>query len=151
MRIKHWKNTLIDLFDPSRQVEEPTPFSLAWAEMFAQVAYRLDQTNIQVEMYASAKKIYLKYPLGKGHSVQFELDEDENKESFINVCFSPTPFDPPFYKDVIEPAFANTKVLCDFTRLSMTLYCHPLTGTREEIVTFLCNVASIVHLVITPK
>ena len=135
---KHLEQQIIYLFrDRPIDVQKPQ-FSLRWTYIFAQAAHRLNKTGYAVTLYATSNKTSLQFSIGpQQRKFRLSLDWDDDNQPVAVVEF--LQFDTDYILKVLRPVFAATETLQDFTRCSGNAFYHPLTGTKEEIVAFLCK------------
>lgn len=129
-------------FDRSIEVER-IRFSLHWTTLFAQVANQLDEAGYPFDLLSSAFTTYLKFRLKDGHIIQLILNREFEDEPLLVIQFGP--FDPKYDVDVLRPTFSKWTSFQTFQRFAGMAYYHPLTGTDEELVTFIVKVAIKLH------
>lgn len=133
-------------WDRSIEIEKPQ-FNLRWTYIFAQAAHRLNKTGYAVTLYATSNKTSLQFSIGpQQRKFRLSLDWDDDNQPMAVVEF--LQFDPDYIINVLRPVFAATETLQDFTRCSGNAFYHPLTGTKEEIVAFLCKTVATLCLAI---
>lgn len=131
-------------YDRSIQVEQ-LHFSIRWTNIFAQAANKLDEAGYPVELVSSAPQIYLKCTSFYMTQWQLKLNREYEEEPLLILAY--TSFDPLNYINNIAPKLKQDILLRRFIKFSgQDRYC-PLTGTDEEIISFICEVAIKLHLV----
>lgn len=128
-------------FNRSIEVDR-TRFSLRLTTLFAHVANQLEEAGYHFELFSSSQT-YLKFRLKDGHTIQLMLNCEYEDEPLLVIQFSP--FDPKYDVEVLRPAFSTWASSLAFRRFAGMAYYHPLTGTDEEIVTFITEVAIKLH------
>ena len=129
-------------FDRSIEVER-IRFSLHWTTLFAQVANQLDEAGYSPDLFSSSSQTYLKFRLKNSHNIQMQLNREYEDEPLLVIQFGP--FDPKYDVDVLRPTFSKWASFQAFQRFAGMAYYHPLTGTDEDIVTFITKVAIKLH------
>lgn len=132
--------------DRSIEIEKPQ-FNPQWTEVFTQAAHRLNESGFAVTLYAAEDRTCLQFSIGsEKRKFRLSLDWDDDNQPVAVVEF--LQFDTDYILNVLRPVFANTETLQDFTRCSGNAFYHPLTGTQEETVAFLCKTVATLCLAI---
>lgn len=110
-----------------------------WVRIFAHAAHRIGETGHDVSVFTSDRETRLDMPLPDGHQLRIVLEREAEDSPFIYFRFMP--FDSLYFEDVVQPIFRDVTVLRDFVPYRSMSFSHPLSGTDEDIVAFLCNVS----------
>lgn len=130
-------------YDHTIQVEQQH-FSLRWTNIFAQAASRLDAAGYPVELIDSASRMCLNFRSFYMQKWQLQLNREYEDEPLLILAYAS--FEPEKYVKKIEPVLEQTELLCQFSRFSGQVRYHPLSGTDEEMISFIYDVAIKLHL-----
>lgn len=113
-----------------------------WVRIFAQAAHQIGEVGYDVSVFTSDCETRLDMQLPDGHQLRIVLEREAEDSPFIYFRFMP--FDSLYFEDVVQPIFRDVTVLRDFVPYRSMSFSHPLSGTDDENIAFLCNVSIIV-------
>lgn len=135
--VRKISSTAFGLF-MGRSDEQPQRSPL-WVRLFAHAAHQIGDAGYEVSVFTSDRETRLDMSLPSGHQLRIILDREAESSPFIYVRFMP--YDSLYYEDVVQPVFMESNVLRDFTLYRSQYYSHPLSGSNDEMVSFLTTIS----------
>lgn len=129
-------------FDRSIEVEQ-LHFSVRWTNLFTQVANKLDEAGCPVELVSSKSETYLKCTSFYMKKWRLKLNREYEDEPLLIIEYAS--FEPHVYVNDMLPILEKTDLLRHFSKFSGQARFHALTGSDEDMISFIFEVAIKLH------